>query len=366
MVLSPSNLAYYLLERGLVSFDSVVDGDFLVVDVSCRNRNFKVIRKAGPSYFVKQVKTWEPQSLASLHREATCYWLSEQDSDFAPLRPLLPRYHGYDPGSHVLVVELMPGVESVAERHRRLGAFPTDVAAQLGHALGTYHRDVATRLRHDARDGVFKKSVPWILSFHQHGPEVKGALSSANSHLLGVLQRYAEFPLALDAIRGEWRVDSLIHGDMKWENCLVCDGGGAPGAVQIKVVDWELADLGDACWDVGAIFQAYLSAWVLSMPISGQDPVEQAMSQARYPLESMQPAIRAFWEAYAGTRRLDGLAAGVLLERCIRFGGARMIQTAYEYMNYSQEITPAALCLLQVSLNVLSNPREAIRDLLGL
>jgi hypothetical protein len=364
MVLSSRNLVHYLLDRRLVTFDSVVDGDFMVVDAPSRNRNFKVIRKRAPSYFVKQVKTWEPAAIASLQCEATCYWLSQNDAEFALLRALLPQFHAYDPGSHVLVVELVPGGESLSEYHRRLGAFPADVAARLGEALGTYHRGAGDAPRLNSGKTSFPRNVPWILSFHRQGAHLFGTLSAANSQLLAVLQRYPEFQGALDALHDHWQVNSLIHGDMKWENCVVSPiGDGAPG---VKVVDWELADLGDACWDVGAVFQAYLSSWVLSLPATGDAPPSQLVEQAAFPLEAMQPAIRAFWRSYVVTLGRNGRGQGELLERCVRYGAARMIQTAFEYMNYSPQITASALRLLQLSLNVLTNPGEAVSDLLAL
>ena len=53
-MLDQSEVATYLLRRGLISEACIVDGDFQVVDASRRNRNFKAISKAGPSYMLKQ------------------------------------------------------------------------------------------------------------------------------------------------------------------------------------------------------------------------------------------------------------------------------------------------------------------------
>ena len=101
------------------------------------------------------------------------------------------------------------------------------------------------------------------------------------------------------------------------------------------------------------------------MPATTEMPPSELVKHAQYPLESMQPAIRAFWESYTETRQVEGRDAE-MLERSVRCGAARMIQTAYEYMYYSSQISANTLCLLQVSLNVLSQPQEAISDLLGL
>ena len=55
-----------------------------------------------------------------------------------------------------------------------------------------------------------------------------------------------------------------------------------------------------------------------------------------------------------------------MLMRSVKYGAARMIQTAYEAMQYSAQISPSALALLQVSLNILKEPKRAATQLLGL
>jgi Ser/Thr protein kinase RdoA (MazF antagonist) len=366
MILTRNNLADYLLERGLLSFESVVDGNLMVVEASRRNRNFKVIRKNHPGYFVKQIKEWEPQSIATLQCEATCYWLAQNDPRLSEtdLVQLMPRYYFYDSSRHALVTELLPDGENLSEYHRRLGKFPMEIARQLGRRLGGYHRDAGEGLKESPHASVFTRKVPWVLSVHQHSALLFNPLSAANARLLEIVRAYPEFQERLDALRAEWQVNGLIHGDMKWDNCLVCAEDQENGESALKVVDWEMADLGDVCWDVGAIFQAYLSFWISSIPSTGEAPSPELIARAQYPLEEMQPAIRAFWETYAES--FEAAKRQELLERSMKYGAARMIQTAYEWMYYSQQVTASTLYLLQVSMNILKNPTEAISSLLGL
>lgn len=366
MVITSRNIVYYLLERGLISFDSVVNGDLVVADTSRRNRNFKLLRKHSPSYFVKQIQNWEPQAIATLQREAACYQIAQNDAAFAPLAALMPKFVMYDPARYLLIVELLSEAENLSEYHRRLGNFPLEVAALLGQVLGTYHRQAGTSPKNGMQDSIFPKMIPWILSIHQQSAYQFNPLSAANSQLLYIVQQNTEFHQALDALRNQWQFTSLIHGDMKWDNCIVYNDTHENGNLNLKVVDWELADLGDGCWDVGAIFQAYLSFWIMSIQIKDGAPPEQLIDLAQYPLEDMQPAIWEFWKAYADTLDLKGPAAGEMLQRSVKYGAARMIQTAFEYMYYSPQITPNVICLLQASVNILTKPDEAIRDLLGM
>lgn len=366
MIITTNNVVHYLLERGLVTFESVVDGDLMVVDASRRNRNFKVIRRRHQGYFVKQIQQWEPQAIATLQCEALCYSLSQSDAHFAPLALLMPKFYAYDPARHILIVELMPEGENLSEYQRRLGKFPLDMASKLGKVLGTYHREVGTKLQNTPYYATFPKKTPWILSVHQHSPFLFNPLSAANSQLLTVVQKYPEFQQALSALQGQWQINSLIHGDMKWDNCIIYAKPEERDDLEIKIVDWELADLGDACWDVGAIFQAYLSFWILSMQIVADISPAQLVDKAQYPLEKMQPAIQSFWKTYVDTMEMDDLEKRERLERSVKYGAARMIQTAYEYLSFSPQITANVLCLLQVSFNILKSPQEAISDLLGM
>jgi aminoglycoside phosphotransferase (APT) family kinase protein len=147
---------------------------------------------------------------------------------------------------------------------------------------------------------------------------------------------------------------------MKWDNCLVDGDAG-----NVRIVDWELADIGDPSWDVGAVLQSYVSFWVLSLPV-GQTTDSEALARgAQYPLENMQAAIRAFWVSYCESRGA-GRGDAALLERTIRFAAARMVLTAYETMQFSPHLSAHARYLLQVSLNMLTRPRDAARDLLSL
>lgn len=363
MRLTQDTVPFYLLERGLLHPDPVVNGDLRVVDASSRHNDFKVVCAGLPGYFVKQVRQWDPQTIAFLQREATACWMAASAPGFAALAAVAPKYYLYDPARHILVTELLPEGENLAEYHHRLGHFPLPVAARLGDLIGAYHGDVRLDTADAAGAAAFPRAAPWILSAHQLGASPIQTSGGASKQIMDIIGRYADFHKHLDALRSQWQTDCFIHGDMKWENCIVYPKNGA---VEVKIVDWETADFGDACWDIGAIFQAYLTFWIMSIPIQGQMSPEQFLQLAPYPIEAMQPAIRAFWLAYLRARRAGEAEHQDLLLRSAGYGAARMLQTAFEYMYYSPQITTNALALLQVSLNVLSDPHAAIQELFSL
>jgi thiamine kinase-like enzyme len=231
--------------------------------------------------------------------------------------------------------------------------------------LAHYHRlDFATLESHRYLS-YLPRTIPWILSIHQT-PDLDGEISLGNTKLISVLREYPDYQNALDELRSEWRIDTLIHGDMKWDNCVVLSKTSSEQELKVRIVDWELADLGDACWDVGAILQAFLSFWIFSIQMSTGLSPSQSLHLTNYPLKAMLPAIRAFWEAYRDSMGFSAPETAERLKRSARYAAARMIQTAFESLQRSPQMTPNALCLLQVSMNILQGPQQAIRDLLTL
>ncbi|HEV2689632.1 MAG TPA: hypothetical protein VGV35_13810, partial [Bryobacteraceae bacterium] len=107
MVLTPASLLHYLLDRSFVTPESLVSGNLQLLDVSRRNLDFKVIRKNEPSYFVKQIKSWTPDPIATIEREANFHRLLLHDTRFQSLSPLVPKCHAYDPEQHILIHELL-------------------------------------------------------------------------------------------------------------------------------------------------------------------------------------------------------------------------------------------------------------------
>jgi len=358
MNLTTANLAYYLLAHGLISSSSVVAGEFVVLDASRRNRNFKVITNTGPGLFIKQMRDTQPDAMLTLRREATCYELSREDE---ALRRLMPRLLAYDPDRHLLIIELLPDAESLAEYHARERSWPADVGRLLGEKLGFCHARGAAVVDTEAMRQKFPRQIPVVLTWRDGGHAALSQYGRIGPALSAVIQQHPEFEALLDALGAEWRFDSLIHGDLKWDNVLVFPQSDR---LDFRIVDWELADLGDAAWDVGAVLQSFLTMWILSMPIGSGLPPEHFVAMAAQPIEPMRPVLRAFWRGYASTRLLGDHESRPELERSMRFAAARLVWSAVEQRLYTGRLDAAALAMLQVSLNVLKSPAQAVADIL--
>ena len=358
--MTKNDLVHYLLERGLLDHRAVVDGDVMVVEGARRHHNYSVIRRQGVGLFIKQMQPDQAFSAQTLQKEAACYVMMESDPALAEIHSLMPRFRAYDPERHLLALELIEGSENLSELHRRLNAFPEDVARHVGELLARYHEASMRDLLPRANTAIFQGQPPWILSFHLMPRGSMQNLSAANGQFVTILQSYPDFGQALDRARAGWRRNALIHGDMKFDNVVV--RGAQTPEQSLHVVDWELADIGDSAWDVASILQAYLTWWIASLE---RVPANEANDAAQYPLESIQPAIRAFWDAYVSARRLEGRDADWELERAVSYAGARMLQTVYESMAWASSLTQHAVWQVQACINILKQPRAAATDLLG-
>ena len=351
-----------MLAKQLVCSESVVDGDFAVINVSGRNRNFKVIRSSGSSYFVKQIQFWDVQKIAMLQCEAACYWLARNDRDFASLMPLTPEFYFYDPERQIIITRLITNGEDLWAYFRRLGKMPSEVTAELGALLGTYHRETGVTLTESPQSGIFPRIIPWILSPERRNSHPFKQLSPATVELFDLVENSSELSSALDELRDDWKPSTLMHGDLKLENCILFRND-SNSKFEFTIVDWELADIGDPCWDIASILQSFLSARIMSLP-----PYEVPMSfrdMLTHPSQTgLSESILSFWKQYVEKLRLEGEASQKLLERCLRYGAARMIQSAYEYMQFSPHLSTNALHLLEVSTDLLKNSANSVEQLL--
>lgn len=349
----------YLLGRDLIAKSALVQGDFRIVDVSRRNYNLKVISSRGPSYLIKQGLGG---NRATVSQEASIYrWLAVKSD--SGISQYLPRFHLYDEGRSVLVLELLKDAQNLRQHQTRSGRFSVALARSIGDTLASLH---STALLAGAREnGVhLRRDPPWILSLHQPGTSLLREASGANIRLVKTIQKNHELGRRLDELRASWRPNALLHCDLRWDNWLIARREGR-GIGRLALIDWELVSMGDAAWDVGSAIADYLGAWIFSIPITGEEPPVRYLELTRYPLRSMRPAIRALWGAYR-RRAVPSVEASEFLIRAVRYAAARLLQAGYEQLQSSPQFTGTIVCLVQLTLNILRRTEEALVQLLGL
>jgi aminoglycoside phosphotransferase (APT) family kinase protein len=356
-------VAPYLLARGLLDPLPVLLGDLAILDATRRHANFKVLSESGRSFLVKQGLGHE--RAAAIRNEARAYRLLEASAP--SLIPSLPALQLYSPDDHVLVIELLRHSHNLDQHLIRTGRFAPRLGSALGHALGTLHRSTPAPHIAELQDPPAATASPWVLSLHRPHLELHWQVSNANLHLITSIQRFPLYCGLLDALRSEWRHETLVHYDVKLENLLVVrTPASAKANYGIAIVDWELAGLGDPAWDVGSLFGEILTFWLSSIPLTRDQPSQPRVDLARFPLQRLQRAMGVLWQSYIRSACLEPAASFEFLIRAVKYAGARMIQSTFERCQALTHLPANATHSLQFAFNILQQPLPTAVHLLGI
>jgi aminoglycoside phosphotransferase (APT) family kinase protein len=360
MFLTAANLAHYLIARSYIEVGDIVDGHFSVVEAGQNNRNFKVRWGRSGACFIKQVKSLEELRRTSIRREATCYQWAQQFPEWAQL---IPAVIDYDAMRHILMLELLPASQNLREYYYQERQFPVSVAVSLAQALSAFHAIDLDLESTDLQRPAFSKKVPWIFTYHKKSYFDPAHLSGGAEQLGAVVRGLPQLQSDLARLFELWRFERVIHADIKWDNCLIYPD---QGALQLKVIDWEVVDLGDARWDVGSVFQAYLSYWIMRHYRDLRRERHQMVDETNQNMPQMFDSIEAFWDSYCAARQIVDADRPAYLKVCLEFAAVRLLQTAFESMHFCSEMSPHAYALLDLSQQVLRDPAQAAVDMFGL
>ena len=359
-MLGPREVVPYLQACGyLTGSGSALDG-ITIEDASRRNHNLKVLRQRGVSYFLKQAT--DADGASHLAHEASIYQFLRANGRQNSLGRCLPGFLGYDANNRLLVLEFVRNSRGLREHYARTRRFPVGLSAAMARALADLHRlEVRDEL-------VLRRSagLPWIFNVHRPGLRHWRGLSGASLQVIEIIQSSPEFCSLLDGLQQEWRSDAFIHFDAKWDNWVVVEPTTRVPTRGLRIVDWELAGLGDACWDVASVLADYLSLWRLSVLLLDDRAPEYPSTGIQGRLERMQPAMREFWRTYVRSMHHAPGVANALLVRTTRFAAVRLLQIAVERAQGISETTSTIVGQVQLSLNILQRPIEAIVHLLGI
>jgi hypothetical protein len=351
-VLAPNTAVTALRKRHLICDRQTVDDQLRIREVSRRNRTLLVAGDDGG--FVLKQSLLDEQSV---DREAA---MLSRLASVEHLRDALPHVSAYDARKHVLILQLEPDAMPLRERVLSTGRAEPSHAALLG--------DVLSRIHSIKKDNTWLgvgSAPPAILMIHRPTLRTWQESSLADRELLRTIQRTIGFGPMLERLHGEWEPSALIHNDMRLSNCLLRTPGRRASPTMM-LVDWEVAQWGDPCWDVGSAIAEYLAGWLLSIPVAGDGPPDRFVHLAGFPLEQAQPAIHALWEAWSAGMTLSAAEHTTRLSLSTRYAAARLVHRAWEHTRTADTIVPGIAVLLQVAFNMLSRPDEAASRLLGL
>jgi aminoglycoside phosphotransferase len=361
----------YLLERGLIDVDWIIDGQLTINSEARRNRNLRVVGPDGRGVLIKQPEYQSASGHSSLEIEAAFCRHWQERPDACQSVAFIPRLLDHDAQTATLVFELIPGASVFAAAIVNLSerARATVVAEQLGTHLATVHRSYSgATIGLGDQLGMLRRDPPWAMQIHEPIPAMLTQLSAGNYALIHQLQSEQGLAERIDLARHDWRPLTVIHGDMKFDNIVVQTerNSGHDTSERVWIVDWEMAQIGDPGWDLAGVFQDFLVLWIRSMPTAHERAAEVLISQAAVPLAALRGPLLAFWNAYRASASLTSERAAELLRRSIQFSAVRLVQTAYEMCVSAHTFAGPAVFLLQIAANILTDPRRGQFELYGI
>ena len=186
-------------------------------------------------------------------------------------------------------------------------------------------------------------------------------LSAARREFLGQMGEIDTVRELVDMINSTWRVTTVIHGDIRWDNWLYLPSPSS--APELRLVDWETASPGDPLWDVGSALASYLWVWVRSIPRApGLD--ERMARFAMHPLASMRPGIAALCSSYVTAHGTPGTAYGLVAE-ALPHVAARLLVWASDEVDAAGGVSFIAAELVQLACNLVAEPTDGVELLVG-
>lgn len=310
-MLEADAVAGMLIDSGLLTAEDVVDREIEFVDVSRSNRVHLVRIDAVTRYVAKQGQPAKSPFHACFDREAAVYRHAVTSPAIARL---MPQCHNHRSDLRLLVIEFINGTPVWSAEADGTVAI-ADLVCRLGALLGVLHRETVGI-------GGFDASLPWVLSLFDADAE---AFVWSHPDMRPVLERASARPHFVDDLRrgrGLWRPTCLIHGDVKFDNCLLTPTIPDDGALDVKMIDWELAVYGDPAWDLACLLENVLVRHFTSSSDGNAEWPAWATAMAKAALE----AHRA---EYPGT---DAIA-----RRLPIFVAVCLFQTALRYATMTQE-----------------------------
>jgi streptomycin 6-kinase len=270
-----------------------------VVDLSRTHAVFGVTFPDGRGLVVKRARRRPGELTGTLERELAAYALA---TSCPALAAAMPECVLIDRARQALVLRAVEPGETLRASGLDASGPPPEQARLLGALIAGWQDATSA-----PPPSGLPTEMPWVLGILTPGrwrPAVADALL-----VHGVVRR--ELRARFTALTELIEPSCLVHGDLKWDNCLRDEGEG------VRVVDWETAAVGDPAWDVAGIVQEYTVARRATALMDG------------HPRSERTPAsLAAFLEGFCGAVAGDGDA---IVERALALAGARLVQTTLEW-----------------------------------
>ncbi len=358
MQLTPENIYHFLHKRQLIDNDAVVKGNFMVIPANTRNTILKIMIGNDNSLFVKQMEK-DPVSVSQFQREINAYALFKNNAEFATLAHRVPDMLDYDDANNILITKLLPDAKNLSEYYMLTKNFDLNLAREQAHILSACH------VIPDAKTDIsrFPKMLPWVLRLHQFKASEFFVGNQASTEIIQLIKDNSILQNALIDLANSWQYTHLIHGDIKWINFLVTPNNNE---LTQKLIDWELADIGDPLWDVAGLLQSYISIWVLGF--DNANPHSNILPDYMKPFDmrQLQPSAQAFLKEYMTLQNYPAEQHHYFYDKVMRLTAARIIQTSVEATTFNSKIEANYMRCIQLAFNIMKDPMVALDELFNI
>lgn len=304
-----------------------------------------------------------------------------------PLRALLPEGIKFDAANAIQIFRYLESYSDLGDFYDGAERFPTKIPVALGSALAALHQATFRRqdylLELDPESADQGSETPDFRDELENlTPEIFQQISIDGLQFYRLYNRSEELSKAIAQLEHDYEPCCLIHHDLKFRNILLHDDwfrwqppSSLPASVHelclpdaqglVRLIDWEQWAWGDPAFDVGALVAEYLRLWLKSLVLSRDVDLAVALQLAAVPLDSLQPSLAAFMQAYLA--QFPGILAAfpAFPARVLRFAGLGLIGAIQDRLHYRESCGNLDIAMLQVARSLLCNPEAAMVTVFG-
>jgi len=355
MRLTKKNTAAYLTNKGFLDIDDLMNGDFQLTQSQSRNSIFQVSRGNKTGLFVKQLVSMDTQNVYLMQKDATVHYMIHKLDIFKNVKQFVPKYFGYDPKTQVLVTGYFPDAQNLVEWSEARKELSVDQGVEIATILSAFHLDLTEEIPNNSSLQFFNRDLPWILN-------ISSMPNNQTDTLLKMIEDDEFLSTQLEEMRHNWSGDSMVHGDIKLVNFVAVNEDGKE---KVKVIDWEIANIGDPLWDVAGLLQSYLFFWITKL-VAGPNGFQLIAGQEYLDAPNRIKVTSAFWKVYVEKQSWTKEEEEKAKIKTMKYVAARLLQSAKELNQFNpNQLASNSTLILQITKSILQSPEGAAKEYLG-
>jgi len=343
------NIASYMIDKGLMKTKSIVDGDLIVSDLSRKNLNFTIVCENSTSYFLKQPYVTDEYSIETINRESKFYSKVFSSIIFSKIQEITPRFIKFDSKNNVLITKFITNYQKNNEKEILFGK----QMSALGKNLGRFHSLTSQKMIH-SEFNFLPKSFPPTILISRPRPELFSLMGLGSLQFLKDIQQNEILFKFLVDLEKIWRIETIIHGDLKFDNMIFATSETKKGS-ELKLLDWELVQIGDPAWDIGTILFNFLYSHLFGEGFLKKFKMKENLEQIKSLIQTIGLDFKVLWNAYQKEMKQTKLIDETFLERAIKYATAKLIQSSFDSLQEEVESSDRELINIKISETLIKN-----------